>query len=121
MSEKNYNAQNANEEQEFYDVGGGRCFPVIGYVSTKICDNGARVDKDYPGAVPLLDIKMMSDFKWQYGCLMSRLEHPEHYKDIDADVSAVVEKLKKWLKEHIECADELEDKKKKELFDILKN
>ena len=70
----------------------GKDFDIIGYVSTKVCDNGAMVDKDYPGAVPLLDIKMMSDFKWQYGCLMSRLEHPEYYENIDADV------ITKWTK-----------------------
>lgn len=121
MSEKNYNIQNAQEEQELYDVGGGRCFPVIGYIQADESKGniGCNVPKGTPGAVPLVDIKMMSDFKWQYGCLMSRLEHPEHYKDIDINVSAVIKKLKQWLLEHIECADELGEEKKNELFRIL--
>lgn len=85
----------------------GKDFDIIGYVSTDVRYKGKRVDKNTPGAVPLLDIKMMSDFKWQYGCLMSRLKHPEHYENIDADVNAVIEKLKQWLREHIECIDDL--------------
>ncbi len=112
---------NEHEYQELYDVGGGRCFPIIGYVSTKVCDNGAMVDKDYPGAVPLLNIKMMSDFKWQYGCLMSRLESPENYKNIDTDVSATIEGLKQWLREHIDCISDLKPEEQKLLLDILKN
>lgn len=99
----------------------GKEFDIIGYVSTKACDNGAMVDKDYPGAVPLLDIKMMSDFKWQYGCLMSRLEHPEHYENIDSDVSAVIEKLKQWLREHIECIGDLTVEEQSKLMRALQD
>ena len=97
----------------------GKDFDIIGYVSPNACDKGARVEKDYPGAVPLLNIKMMSDFKWQYGCLMSRLEHPEHYKDIDTDVKAVIEELKQWLREHIECITDLKPDEQEKLNAIL--
>ena len=44
---------------------------------------------------------MMSDYKWQYNCLMDRLEHPEKYQDTE-DVEAAIERLKKWLAEHTE-------------------
>ena len=97
----------------------GKDFDIIGYVSPNACDKGARVEKDYPGAVPLLNIKMMSDFKWQYGCLMSRLEHPEHYKDIDTDVKSVIEELKQWLRELIEWITELKPDEQEKLNAIL--
>ncbi len=97
----------------------GKDFDIIGYVSTDVRYKGKRVDKNTPGAVPLVDIKMMSDFKWQYGCLMSRLEHPEHYKDIDTDVKAVIEELKQWLREHIECITDLKPDEQEKLNAIL--
>lgn len=70
-------------------------------------------------SIPVLDIKMMSDFKWQYGCLMSRIEHPEHYKNIDTDVNAVIEKLKQWLREHIDCIGDLKPEEQEKLMTIL--
>lgn len=94
-------------------------FDIIGYISTDARYKGKKVDKNTPGAVPLLDIKMMSDFKWQYGCLMSRLEHPERYENIDADVSAVIEKLKQWLREHIAFISELNPNEREKLHTIL--
>lgn len=97
----------------------GKDFNIIGYVSTDARYKGKRVDKNTPGAVPLLDIKMMSDFKWQYLSLMSRIENPEHYKDIDEDVSAVIEKIKQWLREHIECITDLKPEEQEKLNAIL--
>ena len=95
----------------------GKEYNIIGYVSPQ----GVNVPKETPGAVPLLDIKSMSDFKWQYGCLMSRIEHPEHYKDIDTDVNAVIEKLKQWLIDHIEHIGNLKPEEQIQLMSILAN
>lgn len=93
----------------------GKEYNIIGYVSPQ----GANVPKETPGAVPLLDIKMMSDFKWQYGCLMSRIEHPENYKGIDTDVNAVIEKLKQWLIDHIEHINDLKPEEQTQLMSVL--
>ena len=49
--------------------------------------------------LPVVDIPMMSDYRWQLNCLKSRLEHPEIYA-ADEDVPAVIERLKRWLAEH---------------------
>lgn len=97
----------------------GKDFYIIGYISTDARYKGKEVDKTTPGAVPLVDIKMMSDFKWQYGCLMSRIENPEGYKSIGENVSAVIEKLKKWIREHIECITVLKPEEQEKLNRIL--
>ena len=93
----------------------GKEYDILGYVSPQ----GDNVPKETTGAVPLLDIKMMSDFKWQYGCLMSRIEHPEHYMDIDTDVNAVIEKLKQWLIDHIEHINDLKPEEQIKLMSLL--
>ena len=93
----------------------GKEYNIIGYVSPQ----GVNVPKETPGAVPLLDIKMMSDFKWQYGCLMSRIEHPEHYKDVDTDTNAVIEKLKQWLIDHMEHINDLNPEEQTKLMSVL--
>lgn len=98
----------------------GKDFDIIGYVSTDVRYKGKRVDKNTPGAVPLVDIKMMSDFKWQYLSLMSRIESPEGYESRGEDVPAVIEKLKQWLREHIECIEDLKPEEQEKLNAILK-
>lgn len=73
---------------------GSREFPVIDYVTTK-----------ETGPVPLVDVPMMSDYKWQLSCLQSRLENPEPYRAIGEDVEAVITDLRRWLAEHSEEVD----------------
>lgn len=107
-----------NVKSEKYTIN-GKDFDIIGYVSTDVRCKGKIVDKNTPGAVPLVDIKMISDFKWQYSCLLSRLEHPEHYRDIDADVKVVIERLKQWIREHIEFIKDLEPSEQEKLNIIL--
>ncbi len=70
-------------------------YPVVGYVDI------VTGDPDLPmlNSVPLVDIPMMSDYRWQLGALQSRLEHPELYEGKE-DVSATIEHLRQWLKEH---------------------
>ncbi len=66
----------------------GKEFPVIGYA-------------DFNGkTVPWVDIPMMSDYKWQYNCLMDRIENPEKYAAIGEDVTEKIEHLKMWLVEN---------------------
>lgn len=48
--------------------------------------------------VPLLDMPMMSDIKWQRMALENRLRSPEPYeKYLNEDVPAVIRKLEAWL------------------------
>lgn len=66
---------------------GGRDYPVIGYVSTR-----------ETGTVPLVDIPMMSDYKWDLECLESRKKHPEVYRKMGEDVEAVIAKLERRIR-----------------------
>ncbi len=64
-------------------------YPQIGTIKTKEL-----------GDVPLLDIKMMSDLDCHKMCLKSRLDNPELYREVlNEDVEAVIEKLKRTIKE----------------------
>ena len=74
---------------------GGRTFPIVGYVKRK--SNGQ--------VVPLVDIPMMSDYKWQLQALQDRLEYPEKYRHTGEDVEAVIAQLRQWLAAHSEEAD----------------
>lgn len=65
---------------------GSREHPVVGYVTAK------RI-----GTLPLVDIPMMSDYKWHLSCLNSRLEYPEMYRAAGEDVEAVIAELRKTL------------------------
>lgn len=78
------------EASENYNIC-GQDYPISGYQNI----NGQ--------AVPLVDIPMMSDYKWQLDCLISRIEHREIYETLlHEDVDATINKLKKWLKENQE-------------------
>lgn len=69
----------------------GQDYPISGYQNI----NGQ--------AVPLVDIPMMSDYKWQLDCLISHIEHREIYETLlHEDVDATINKLKKWLEENQE-------------------
>ncbi len=39
--------------------------------------------EEYAQGVPVIELKMMSDYKWQLRCLQSRLQHPELYDGED--------------------------------------
>ncbi len=80
--------------QETYEVSPGIFFPVSGYA--RVVDENKRPTGE---TIPIVDIPMMSDYKWQEECLKSRLEHPERYEKSE-DVQAVIEKIKRWLADH---------------------
>ena len=75
--------------QNTYEVG-GKAYPVTGFHTV----SGV-------GTFPVLDIPLMSDYKWQLGALESRLRHPERYEGLE-DVMATVTGLKGYLEEHKE-------------------
>ncbi len=71
----------------------GREYKVEEYVKIKNKDTQEQY------LLPLVDIPMASDYKWQSDALESRLKHPEWYEK-DENVSEVMERLKAWLSEH---------------------
>lgn len=68
---------------------GGMDYPVIGFVK----------DKKY-GRQPLVDIPMMSDYKWHVICLKSRMENPELYRKSGEDVDTVIAQLRATIAEY---------------------
>lgn len=72
--------------KETYEIA-GKSYPVVGYAK----------QPGY-GRMPIVDVPMMSDYRWQLMALESRLRDPEGY------VQAEVERLKSWLLEHIAWA-----------------
>ena len=64
-----------------------REYPILGYIETK-----------QTGIVPLVDIPMMSDYKWQEMALQSRMRNPEYYRETE-DVEATIARLQKWLED----------------------
>jgi len=72
---------------------GGRSYPVVGTVNSKTF-----------GAVPLVDIPMMSDYRWQQKALQDRLEHPGKYRLIGEDVEETISQLREWMDAHREAA-----------------
>ena len=72
--------------QETYTID-GKAYPVESYTETKSGRN-----------VPVLDVKWMSDIKWQRMGLEDRLKRPEIYeKYLNEDVTKVVAHLEAWL------------------------
>ncbi len=72
----------------------GKEYPVIGEVESE----------ELGQTVPLVDIRMMTDYRWQQLCLQGRLENPELYRKIGEDVEAVIADLRLWLEENKEEA-----------------
>lgn len=69
-------------------------YPVVGTVKDELF-----------GTVPIVDIPMMSDFKWQLTSLEDRLADPEKcIKTFGEDVEAVIADLRQWLQEHLDQA-----------------
>lgn len=49
--------------------------------------------------LPLIEMNVDADYKWQLSALKSRIEHPELYEQ-EEDVEKEIAKIKKWLAEH---------------------
>ncbi len=74
-------------------------FNIERYVKPDNQGNFETVPPDTTGATPIVNIPMMSDYKWQKRCLEDRLKHPDKYENTE-DVKATIERLYKWLEEN---------------------
>ena len=73
---------------------GGHNYSIIGTVEHEVL-----------GAVPVVDIRLMSDYKWHVSCLKSRLENPEAYREMfGEDVEAVIDQLRATIAEYEKAA-----------------
>ncbi len=70
-----------------YNINGTE-YPVKNYLETDF------------GCFPEVEIKMMSDYKWQLMCLNDRLKNPDKYRKQGENVEEAIERLEKWLTEH---------------------
>ena len=82
---------------------GGKEYPVIGLSRFK------------GQAVPVVDVPVMSDFRWQLNALKSRLQRPDLYEKQEY-VPHTVNKLRHWLIQNIDKATEVERKEAEALF-----
>ena len=73
---------------------GGHNYPITGTVEHEVL-----------GAVPIVDIHLMSDYEWHVSCLKSRLENPEVYREmLGEDVEAVIDQLRSTIAEYEKAA-----------------
>ncbi len=72
--------------------------------------------KSADGKISLPCFDMMSDYQWQYNCLIDRLFHPQKYQNSE-NVPGRIEHLIEWLTEH--CKPELKEKVKSELDELV--
>lgn len=80
----------------------GKDYPISGQIEVRDSEDNVV------GYLPLVDIPMTSDYKWQLTCLKDRLDCPDVYSDIDDNVHDAVCRLKNWLEEHKTQATEKE-------------
>lgn len=74
----------------------GKEYPITGFA--RVVDENHIPTGE---TIPIVDIPQISDFDWQYNCLVDRMKNPEKYQKYDKeDVPACIERLKEWLKAH---------------------
>ena len=74
-------------------------YPITGYAESKEF-----------GELPIVDIPMMSDYKWQLKCLKDRMKNPALYRDVlGENVEQVVVRIKRWLLENGATEEELKE------------
>lgn len=73
----------------------GRNYPITDYI-TKAPNSQLLTEP-----VPLVDVPMMSDYRWQQMALEDRIAHPEKYPE--EDLTVTVPHLRRWLAEHREA------------------
>lgn len=80
------------------------------YTITGVIDRSQDDTSEIPAYVPMVEIKQMSDFRWELNSLMSRINNPEVYREnLGEDVDAVIAELTSWITEHMDEADDLRD------------
>lgn len=82
---------------------GGKEYPVIGLSRFK------------GQVVPVVDMPVMSDFRWQLNALKTRLQRPDLYEKHE-NVNRVAKELRQWLIKNIDKATEAERKEAEALF-----
>ena len=78
-------------QKKKYDAG-GRCWEVTGW---EVIEG--------VGAFPILDMPLVSDYRWQLNALESRLRHPEFYAE--EDLPATIERLRAYLEKNREAGE----------------
>lgn len=78
----------------------GKEFPIVGYAALR--NDKGEVTQD---TIPIVDLPWVSDYKWQFDCLVDRLEHPEKYAAFE-DVEERILHLKTWLLDHAESKEQ---------------
>ena len=68
---------------------GGRAYPILAGIRSEIVG----------GFVPLVDLPLMSDYRWQVKALEHRLAHRENYEGHE-DVDSVIAYLRRWLSDN---------------------
>lgn len=84
---------------ETYNIN-GKEFPIVGYVALR--NENGEVTQD---TIPIVDLPWVSDYKWQFDCLVDRLDHPEKYATSE-DVEERILYLKTWLLDHAESKEQ---------------
>lgn len=82
----------------------GKEYKVLTYV--EIIDDRNDENK-VVGKLPILNIPMMSDFKWQVRCIENKLDNIEHFQKTE-NIAVSIFKLLKWCNDNIDKATEQE-------------
>ncbi len=77
----------------------GIAYDVQGYVKADEAGNLRAVTPTTIGAMPIINIPLMSDYTWQKRCLEDRLKHPEKYADRE-NLPETIARLRKCLAEN---------------------
>ena len=70
-----------------------KVYPITGFVQAENKETGEEL------TVPVVNIPIMSDRKYQMMCLNDRINYPEKYEAME-NVEETVTKLQRWLREH---------------------
>lgn len=72
---------------------GGREWDVVGWEAI-----------EGVGVFPIVDVPLVSDYKWQLDALEDRLRHPERYEERE-DMAAVIQKIRTYLEKNREVGE----------------
>ena len=75
----------------------GKAYPVSDYARDR---DGFLVKNTSGSPIPIVDIHMLEDVKWQRIALEQRLRNPEDFASRGEDVPAMCEAIRAWLREN---------------------
>ena len=79
--------------QRTYEVAENVFLPITKYQKVVVKETKEKF------LLPVIETE--TNYKWQYDCLIDRLEHPEKYQNTE-NVQESIEHLKHWLSTHKE-------------------